>query len=210
MTNILLLLAVLGMLVGVYAVAMPTLTRKGWRLPFASFFGDADEGEDEAFVTPFEMPRATEMPVTLTLPGSAPVAEVEPLPPVVSIDLTEVEDDPTLTPLFEEVLAEVQAAPLAALDAAPVDASEPKLVLVHTQPVEGVPTPEASVPEPVAEEPQPDAAAPADDSMLSLFAEAADAGKAPSKIREAVGDVSITDLQEEVRKLREILNNRAA
>src|SRR4051812_1974187 len=111
MTNILLLLAVLGMLVGAYAVAMPTLTRKGWRLPFANFFGDADEGEDEAFVTPFEMPRATEMPVTIASPGSAPVEEAEPLPPVVSIDLAEVEDDPTLTPLFEEVLAEVQAAP---------------------------------------------------------------------------------------------------
>jgi hypothetical protein len=46
MTNVLLLLAILGMLVGVYAVAMPSLTRKGWRLPFASFFSDADEGED--------------------------------------------------------------------------------------------------------------------------------------------------------------------
>ena len=46
MTNLLLILAVVGMVVGVYAVAMPTLTRRGWRLPFASFFSDADE-EDE-------------------------------------------------------------------------------------------------------------------------------------------------------------------
>jgi hypothetical protein len=194
------------MLVGVYAVAMPTLTRKGWRLPFASFFGDADEGEDEAFVTPFEMPRATEMPVAIASPSSVLVEEAEPLPPVVSIDLAEEEDDPTLTPLFEEVLAEVQAAPEPAADAAPADAGAPKLVVVHSEPAVA-----AQVPEPAAETPQPDVLAPeGDDSMLSLFSEAADAGKAPSKIREAVGDVTITDLQEEVRKLREIINKRAA
>src|SRR3954471_1805083 len=137
MASVLLLLAVLGMLVGVYAVAMPTLTRKGWRLPFASFFGDADEGEDEEFKTPFEMPRNSETPLAVALQSAAPVAEIEPLPPVVSIDLSEIEDDPTLTPLFEEVLAEVETGPGPVAEAAQGESTAPKLVVVHSQPTEG-------------------------------------------------------------------------
>jgi hypothetical protein len=46
--------------------------------------------------------------------------------------------------------------------------------------------------------------------MLSLFAEDADAGKGPNIIREAVGDVTIDDLMEEVRALRALLDKRAA
>src|SRR6185503_975846 len=112
MTNILLLLAVLGMLVGVYAVAMPSLTRKGWRLPFASFFSDADEGEDIEFKTPFEMPRGIDAPLVVASPAAPVVEEVVPLPPVLRPEDID-EDDPTLTPLFEELVAEVEVQPLA-------------------------------------------------------------------------------------------------
>jgi hypothetical protein len=209
MTNVLLILAVLGMAVGVYAMAMPTLTRKGWRLPFASFFGDADDGEDVEFSTPFEMPRAGETSMALASAIAAPVEEAEPLPPVVSIDLAEEEDDPTLTPLFEGLDAELTAEP-AATEASPAEAAGPNMVLVPGQPANAAPAPDAIVTQPIAEEPQPEAVAAGGDDMLSLFAEASDAGKEPSKIYEAVGNVSITDLQEEVRQLREILNKRAA
>ena len=206
MTNLLLILAVLGMVVGVYAVAMPTLTRKGWRLPFASFFSDADEGEDIEFKTPFEMPRGIDAPLVAS-PVAAPAEEVVPLPPVLrpaDID----EDDPTLTPLFEELVAEVEAQPLAVVapQGAPAEPRAPHLVLVHIQPAEGAPAPENAV----AEEPQPDAAAPGGNDMLALFAESADAGKGPNLVREISGDVSITELMEEVRKLREILDNQRA
>jgi hypothetical protein len=210
MTNLLLLLAVVGMLVGVYAVAMPTLTRKGWRLPFAGFFGDADDGEDEEFKTPFDMPRASDVPVILAPAIVVPVEVPEPLPPVVSINLDEVEDDPALTPLFEELVAEVTATDAAPAAQVPVATEAPHLTLVHSQPVEAVPTPEAAVPGPLTEEPQPNAVAPDSNDMMSLFAEDSDAGKGPNPVREAVGDVTITDLMEEVRKLREILENSRA
>ena len=135
MTNILLLLAILGMVIGVYAVAMPSLTRKGWRLPFASFFSDADEGEDIEFKTPFEMPRGSDAPlVVASLAAAAPAEEVVPLPPVLRPEDID-EDDPTLTPLFEELVAEVEAQPLAivAPQGAPAEPQAPHLVLVHSQ-----------------------------------------------------------------------------
>ena len=134
-----------------------------------------------------------------------------PLPPVLrpaDID----EDDPTLTPLFEELVAEVEAQPLAivAPQGAPAEPQAPHLMLVHSQPAEGTQAPEAAVPEPVAEEPQPEAAAPDSDDMMALFAESSDAGKGPNLVRELSGDISITELMEEVRKLREILDKQRA
>jgi hypothetical protein len=202
------------MVVGVYAVAMPTLVRKGWRLPFAGFFSDSeDEGEDEAFKTAFEMPRGSDV-VLPAAPSAEPVEVPEPLPPVQTINLDEVEDDPTLTPLFEGLDAEVAASTSepavvsAEATEAPAGEQKPHLMLVHSQPAEAIQAPEAT-PEPVAEAPVADPLAGGDD-MLSLFAEDADAGKGPNLIREAAGDVSITDLMEEVRKLREILDQKRA
>jgi hypothetical protein len=214
MTNILLLIAVAGMIVGVYAVAMPTLTRKGWRLPFASFFSDADE-EDEPFTPAFDMPRAKDAAVAFAVasPGlELPVEAVEEtaLPPVLRPDDLD-EDDPTLTPLFEELVAEIEHAPLAdaaraaSPDAPAVEPAAPHLILVANQPAEEVQVPENAAS--AEDSQQPEAAS---DDMMALFAESADAGKGPNLIREAVGDVTITDLMEEVRKLREILDKRAA
>jgi hypothetical protein len=215
MTNILLLLAVAGIIVGVYAVAMPTLTRKGWRLPFAGFFSDAEE-EDEPFTPAFGMPRPGEAPIAIAIPSPGaelPVEEVEEtaLPPVLRpADLDE--DDPTLAPLFEELTAEVEQAPVAepaAIESPDVPVSQPPhIVIASSQAIEVVQTPENAAPPPAADEPQePEAAK---DDMMALFAESADAGKGPNLIREAVGEVTIEDLMEEVRKLREILDKRAA
>ena len=210
MTNILLLLAVLGMLVGVYAVAMPTLTRKGWRLPFAGFFSEADDAVDEEFEPAFEMPRASDIPAVVA-PSIAPIEVPEPLPPVVTIDINEEEDDPTLTPLFEGLEEEVAAATTAETPvAAAPEAQAPHLMLVPSQPADAVQAAEAATPDPVAEAPAADPLAPEGNDMLSLFSEASDAGKGPNLILEAAGDVTITDLMDEVRKLREILDKRAA
>src|SRR5436190_17900850 len=98
MTNLLLLLAVLGMAIGVYAVAMPTLTRRGWRLPFASFFSDADE-EDEPFTPVFALPGRDEVPAalaTIAAPAPEPLTEEILPPPLRPADLDVEEDDPTL------------------------------------------------------------------------------------------------------------------
>jgi hypothetical protein len=208
MTNILLLLAVLGMLVGVYAVAMPTLTRKGWRLPFASFFSDADEVEDIEFNTPFEMPRGSDAPLVVASPAAvAPAEEVVPLPPVLRPENID-EDDPTPTPLFDELVAEVQAQPLAIV--APLEgqaeSQAPQLTLVPSQPADATQTTDATT----AEQPEPDVLAPDSDDMMALFAESSDAGKGPNLVREISGDIAITELMEEVRKLRELLDNKRA
>jgi hypothetical protein len=210
MTNLLLLVAVLGMVIGAYAVAMPTLARKGWRLPFASFFSDADEGDDIEFKTPFEMPRATDAPLVTASPSVAPVEEVVPLPPVLRPEDLD-EDDPTLTPLFEDLVAEVEAQPLAVVapEGAPADQAAPHLVLVHGQP-EGAEALENAAPEPLTEEPKPEAKATDGNDMMALFEESSDAGKGPNLVREISGDVSITDLMEEVRKLRDLLDIKRA
>lgn len=205
MTNVLLVLAVIGMLVGIYAVAMPTLTRKGWRLPFAGFFSDADDGEDEAFATPFEMPRVSDIPAVI-VPALEPVEEAQPLPPVLAPrGLDEEEDDPTLTPLFEGL--DDETAPTAISETQAPTAAEPqkpRLVVTEAQPAAQAPTPDG--PEVPVKQPEPEAA-PAGDDMLSLFSEAADAGRGPNRVREAAGDVTLSDLMDEVRKLREILDN---
>ena len=211
MTNVLLLLAILGMVIGVYAVAMPSLTRKGWRLPFASFFSDADEDEDIEFKTPFEMPRGSDVPLVVASPAAAPAEEIVPLPPVLRPEDID-EDDPTLTPLFEELVAEVEAQPLAMVAAhgVPAEPPAPHLMLVPSQSAEGAQAPEGTLAEPAAEEPQPEATAPESDDMMALFAESSDAGKGPNLVRELSGDISIADLMEEVRHLRELLDNQRA
>ena len=133
MANILLILAVLGMIVGVYAVAMPTLMRRGWNLPFASFFGDADE-VDEPFTPTFELPGRGESSAALVSVAAAsivpPPEEELILPPVARpADLDLEEDDPTLTPLFEDLIAEVEQAP-SDIDATAEQPSGARLTLV--------------------------------------------------------------------------------
>ena len=83
-------------------------------------------------------------------------------------------------------------------------------MLVHSQTADGAQAPESSVADPAAEEPQPEAAAPASNDMMALFEESSDAGKGPNLVREISGDIAISELMEEVRKLREILDTKRA
>jgi hypothetical protein len=210
MANILLLLAVLGMVVGVYAVAMPTLTRRGWHLPFASFFGDADEA-DEPFVPSFELPGRRETPaalVSVAAPSIVPPPEEELiLPPVARpADLDLEEDDPTLTPLFEDLIAEVEQTPINFGDESE-QASGPHLTLVSPLASEDV-----KLAEKASETPPADDAlqlgTPGEDDMMSLFSESSDEGRKPNILADSIGEVTIKDLMEEVRLLQEFLNKK--
>jgi hypothetical protein len=240
MTNILLVLAIFGMVVGVYAVAMPTLTRRGWRLPFSSFFSDS-EADDDAFTSAFEMPHPGDTLLAAEPPPPIDeVAEVEEttLPPVLRpADVADEEDDPTLTPLFESLDApdgidfgdtpapagEPEGAPsgqtLASTSAespfktaAPASGSKPgpRFNTVEGVSAQGGGAMTNDTSQPTGDAPAAPEAAAGGDDMLSLFAEDADAGKGPNVILEAVGETTLDDLMEEVRALRAILDKRAA